>query len=637
MNKIQTSQFRVGEQIVLDNKFGVIKLFDTDVAAIFIDDKTLIQYTVRELLSLFKDGRLQFLRPVVETVATDGKKYRLTDANKKEIAIRTNYCRALHGEATPGAIDTRKRVILEVMQRHHYAKGPSHQTYFRWYHRWREDEFDMAIQVVGGRKEHIRTSDEANALLDEITKKFYMNKKYSVEATYREYKKAYDKLNFQENCISKSTVSRRIKKLNRIDVIDKREGRSAAREASRITLKGYESTRPLERVELDAAHFNLPLLNDEGYYVGCMTMYFVICTTTRVILGYAITVGKKGENSNSVAHSIINSTLVKADPNYPWGGIADEYVCDGGSAYLAELIFELVEKKLNSSLTVCPVRMGWGKPFVESYVRTIRQKFFKQCQGYLGKYESGKYQEKTLIKSAKLTVNQAITQVANYIRDEYHHEKHSGLNGRTPAQAWDDFHNNNDEFIAPTFAQDLGDYSRFKGLLVKNRKLNGVKGIFYCYQWYHSQELSDMYHSLHSNTEQKQDIFVDINVNTLDAREIDVINLKTGEIVTVAHARGLNYPVSFAELNAERNGIQVSEEFGVEIKDGIYVKPSTTKYKFGTEIPVADASHNPEDFFESSEDESFQSSTNKPYNDASSFNTDDEDDDTDYMEVEIDD
>jgi hypothetical protein len=248
-------------------------------------------------------------------------------------------------------------VIEEVMKRQHYSKGPSHQTLHRWYKRWCLDDYDMSLQVVGGRKEHIRTSDEANALLDQILNKFYLNKKYSVAKTHVEYKKAYDKLNYQEKSISLSTVSRRIKKLNRIDVTYKREGRSAAREASRITLKGYQLTRPLERVELDAAHFNLPLLNDEGYYVGCMTMYFAICATTRVILGYAITIGKKGENSNSVAHSIINSTLVKADPNYPWGGIADEYVCDGGSAYLAELIFELIENKLNSSLTVSPIRM----------------------------------------------------------------------------------------------------------------------------------------------------------------------------------------------------------------------------------------------------------------------------------------
>jgi hypothetical protein len=37
MNSIQTSQFRVGEQVMLDNELGVIKLFDTDVAAILTD------------------------------------------------------------------------------------------------------------------------------------------------------------------------------------------------------------------------------------------------------------------------------------------------------------------------------------------------------------------------------------------------------------------------------------------------------------------------------------------------------------------------------------------------------------------------------------------------------------------------
>ena len=634
MNSIQTSHFRVGEQIMLDNEFGVIKLFDTDVAAVLTDDKNLIQYTVKEMFKLFKEGRLQFLRPTENTISTDNKKYRLTEANKKEITIRTNYCRALHSESTPGAIATRIRVIREVKKRLHYAKGPSHQTLHRWYKRWCDDDFDMPLQAVGSRKEHIRTSDEANALLDKMIKTFYLNKKYSVAKTHKEYQKEYKKQNLQENCISLSTVARRIKALNRIDVIYKREGPSAAREASRITLKGYELTRPLERVELDAAHFNLPLLNDEGYYVGCMTMYFAICATTRVILGYAVVVGKKGENSNSVAHSIINSTLVKADPNYPWGGIADEYVCDGGSAYLSDLIFELVEQQLNSSLTVSPVRMGWGKPFVESFVRTIRRKLFLQCDGYLGKYESGKYQESTLIKSAKLTVDQAVEKVAEFIRDEYHHEEHSGLNKKTPAQAWSDFYENDNEYLAPTFAQDLGDFSRFKGLLVKNRKLNGVKGVFYCYQWYNSQELSDMYHALHRNTQQTQDILVDINVNTLDARDIDVINLQTGEILTVEHARGLNCAVSFAELNASRDGVKVSGEFGVEVKDGIYVKPSTTKYKFGTEIAVADANHNPEDFFDSSEDDSFQSSTNKPYENASSFNSDD---DTDEMEIELDD
>ena len=39
MNTIQTSHFRVGEQIMLDNELGIIKLFESDVAAILTDDK----------------------------------------------------------------------------------------------------------------------------------------------------------------------------------------------------------------------------------------------------------------------------------------------------------------------------------------------------------------------------------------------------------------------------------------------------------------------------------------------------------------------------------------------------------------------------------------------------------------------
>lgn len=570
-NAVQTARFTPGTNLFIDGEYGVVKLFEKDLAAVLFDNKELKQFTPEQLFDLCRQKRINFVAEVPKRTRHTPAQ-RLTDADKETIRFREAYCRPLLRYTNPCSIETRKAVIAEVSKNEHFPDVPGLSTLARWFKNWRDDDYNMIAQVVRQRTQRKRICPELEALMDKAINKFYLKAKKTVAESYQDFKKLYEAEGFTNDCPGKSTFARRIKELPRLGVIAQRDGLSEARAAGRITTTGYQVVEANERVELDAAHFNIGLLNQKGYYLGTMTIYFAICCKTRCILGYQVTVGQKGENAHNVCQSLINSALLKQDKDYPYGGIAKKYVCDGGTAYRDERVKMLVQDMFQSDIEYCATRHGWGKAFVESFIRTIRKQFFEGAAGYGGKYEPGKYSDESAVKAARWTVEQAMSYLAVFIRDKYHHQVHSGLDGKTPAQAWDEAWNSA-EYSSPMYVSDLGELERFKGLLVRNRTLNAHKGIFYQYQWFQSEELAAWYHELRGNTKKAEKIQVDIYVNPLDAREIEVMNPETGELICVPRARVLHRAVSFGALNAARKGSpKVEFEFSPDVNEDNKIK-----------------------------------------------------------------
>jgi len=576
---------------MLNGTYGEIKVFDQDVAAILFDDGILQQYEPRILINYHAEKKLTFIG---STPHIHGD-LQLTQKQKDTAKYRLLFCKRFLKSDKPGSKPERLQMIQEVVEKEQLKKGPSVETARRWFNQYVEDDFDINLQVIPQRDRPNRIDDEVEKRLLKAVKKGLS--KSNEARLYRNFKKAFDKLGYQVDCPSRSTYYRRVAAQKKLEAIFKRDGKSAAREAARTSTIGYQLSSLLERVELDAAHFNIGLMDDEGYYVGSLTIYFAICCTSRIILGYAMVVGKGGEDSGSVVQSILHSIESKNDPAYPYAGIGDLYVSDGGIGYRAPSTKKFI-KSIQSDLVICETRMGWGKGMVESFIKTFRQKFWDGVDGYLGKFDPKKYQEETLIKSTRWTVKEMSKMIAEFIRDEYHHEAHSGIDGMTPHEKWESLVYN----CPPQLPVDTKNLALFRGLKIVKRVLNPTRGVFYKHQWFQSNELAALYHELIPNTVKVPTIHVDIMVNPLDARGVSVIDPRNkGELMDVAHSQRFTEQLSFNELNARKYDRKIENEFAAEVRGDIKIMPQTKARTRGPETDVEEGDFDVSALFEKPE------------------------------------
>lgn len=124
------------------------------------------------------------------------------------------------------------------------------------------------------------------------------------------------------------------------DLILGREGKKALKAAKSNKTSMLITDHILERVEVDAVHFSMGAIDENGNYLGKVVVYFVIDCYSRSILGYQLQIGT-GETASSVIDSYRNAILQK-DPSikcpevindWPMCGVIEIVVSDGGPGY----------------------------------------------------------------------------------------------------------------------------------------------------------------------------------------------------------------------------------------------------------------------------------------------------------------
>lgn len=580
--------FVVGDRISFKGEFGIIKVIDSedDLAAIYYDTKRLVQYSLKELIECCRDRQLSIIKSVPQ--AYHG--VRLTNCQKETIAYREAYCKAAYQHPNPCGEKLLVNLIPQITAEYHFSKQPGLSSVQRWYEAWVNDDFEMIKQVIGetDKTKRYRVPFDVEAIMSKAIDKIYLKKGLSPKAAIIEVNdelksKGYD--NSQIPC--EKTIRNRIADLDRIGVERARKGDLAARELSRGGNKKHPEYACCERVELDVFHLNIGLLDDDGYFVGALTIAVVLDCGTRCILGFAALVcDKKTENAELVLESLLHSIKHKTDPLWIYSGIGLKYVRDSGPGYRSKVFNQFIENSLNSTLEVSAVRKGYAKPYVESLVRSLRALVDNNIEYYLGKYNPSEFSEATLIKSAKFTVKQVTEKLYNILLG-YHHLPHSQLKAnRTPHDEWVEKSN-----IRPPITLDqLPNRMLLRPTVAHNRTLLHVKGITYLYQWFNSHELQSLFHQLHGNRKANS-IKVSIELNKYDARFINVIHPDTGERIEVANTIPLTYCISFAELNGHRSGIQNKLEVDPNIltKDRKKMRDSVNRRGPKTDvIPVGD-------------------------------------------------
>lgn len=580
---LKSAAFMPGQAICLLGRTGHIRLFEDDLAVISFDDGRKQTYDPADLRVAYSKQQLTFIRPTSSPRLT-GK---LTDNQKEIVSKRDPYVRELSSrKETPCAKSVREDVIQVVSKEIGDLNPPSIATLSRWYSQWLQDGRDMTLQVVYKNKER-RSPIEPEILklmLESIEKEYKKRSKPSIRSAYRKFCAAYNILGYEEKCPDESTFRRRIKKLDRLAVIAAREGVSEARSEARVADQHFELSFPLERVELDTAHFNIGLLNDDGYYVGKVSLYLVIDTYSRAILGFAIHVGKAKETAGCVVHAIRHAIAVKGDPDYPMYGLFRLAVTDAGPGYRAEMVRKFLEI-VADEYDITPTRMGWAKPFIERFISSMRSQFFQELEGYLGKYDPGKYTDQTLIKSAKYTVDQFRQMVSHFIVHVYHKTPHSGLNGKTPLEIW----NEGIKLAPPVAPADLDDLKKFRGMR-EEHVLQKNLGITLGLERFNSSELQALYHRMYGNDNNKKNkILVAALWDPLDATAISVVDADSGELIDVPNVSNVRPGVSFAELKAGKKATTTAEEVPY-FETSTPVKPAGIPNKKGPDVSLDDGS-----------------------------------------------
>lgn len=538
-----------GSQVILNGSIGTIKVCEpVNDLILFIEDvsKKLIQLSVVEVQNAYKKDHLKVVSSIHRT--SDGVKASAT--LRTEIKRREMYCLPLKNERFP----TSKKLLAEhipaVFAKDNYSKSPPGiSTVQKWYADWRDADFDMTLAVLDanqGRKNNRLPKDIEQVIVDAI-EEVYLSQKLKPKAVIKKVFEKLQALGYSSHQIPcDKTIYNRLKNLDRLKAIKARDGYFAYREANRGTYQHHPKYIIMERVEADVLHVNIGVLDDEGRFLGSLSIVIYLDCGTRIIVGFALMISrKKKEDSSFVLAGLMHS--LKQTDEYPYSGVAHQYVLDGGPGFKENYFNNLIRNVLQSDVLYTKTRQGWDKPFVESLIKTLREYFGEEIDGYIGKYDSDKYPQDTLMKSAKYSVTELEKKLTHIFADLYPHNKLEGLKNKTPHQEWVE-QSQKYPVIVP---QQLPASAELRPIS-KTMTLHHVKGVTYQYQWFNSKELQTLYHRLHKNT-RKQRVQLTIQVNDYDASGLNVVDPDTGIILEVPNIEYPNTRVSFIELNGWRS------------------------------------------------------------------------------------
>lgn len=247
---------------------------------------------------------------------------------------------------------------------------------------------------------------------------------------------------FPDAVPSRATFYTWVKELDPLLVIRKQKGKMAYSEAARNATSKTRVEKILSRVEVDAVHLACGLLDDNGNFLGCPTIYFVMDCYSRCILGLNIQIGR-GETSTGVIDSYRHAFLPKDQDlgtinKWVQFGQPEEIVSDGGAAYkAAETQAYIIAAGCESS--ICATRQAWRKPYIERFFGTLRSQFATLLPGYLGRIDDKRRDEMELRESAKLSLREFKQRLYEWILDNYHQNAHLGLGkNASPQSVWDE-------------------------------------------------------------------------------------------------------------------------------------------------------------------------------------------------------
>lgn len=308
--------------------------------------------------------------------------YRLQIDQRQEdlVEVRLRYIKeAIRVRASTGSLKSLKMVAKAVSEKYSVESPPSASTLRNWLIKYQQS--GNSPYSLLDQRPLARRPKRMHALVEElmehcISKHFLQLRGVSATGTYQkllsEIKARERRDGVQIEVPSVRTLHRRIEQLDPYVVDLKRLGKSWADNKWRFSLAGDQSTRILERVEIDHTWLDIWVLDPaSGVPIGRPWITVLIDRFSGYPLGFYISF--YGPSVASVAHAMRNAILPKSEIvagvpeiQFPWlsQGVAEIYVLDNGLEFHAKA-FRRLAWNLRADLIYNRVRWPWLKASIE--------------------------------------------------------------------------------------------------------------------------------------------------------------------------------------------------------------------------------------------------------------------------------
>lgn len=390
----------------------------------------------------------------------------MTLEEKLVVTRKSQYVKELEkvsGKRKIGGTNVRQKAIANCARAINDPNPPSPATLARW----ARDEFDHSLGVARScltpRQRRSPSFPELrDAAMECIDEHYLTTSLPTYQYVFDVFVVKMEKDGYDVNSLPcYQTFVNWIKEIAPLEQSLKRYGRKVTRAAMRNAVKNLMTERPLERVESDALSLAVGLVDDDDVFLGYVTLFFVLDCHTRSILGYQMNIGR-GEPSSCVIDAYRHALCPKptgtysknCDSDWPMYGAIECAVSDGGPGY-GSLETQSFLRIAGASSEIVSTYAGWEKPFIERFNGTVRTQFARNLPGYCGR-DPRKIADATIREQAVMTPAQFREKLERWIVDEYHHSKHSGINYKTPYQAWTEYYRRSgDSPMVPANFKDI--------------------------------------------------------------------------------------------------------------------------------------------------------------------------------------
>ena len=529
----------------------LVQRINPDQASIVAEriiDGQIFCLNINDLLNAFGDGNLRFLN-----AASNGDELplcqrpisELNGLTRAELDRRLAYVAAIR-DASPYSITPEFIMPIRdaVAKKIGDEQPPSFTSLYRWVGSAAlQSDFRALIPRYDRRgPKCVRQPPRIVELFEEAAERAFGS---SPQATVKRVREELFTLISRENSLrpknqqykipGKSTCYRLFSQLDQYQVSVLREGKRIAMRKFKLSGKGAETSRIIERVEVDHTPIDLFLIDEKTQLpLGRPTLTMLLDHYSRMPLGYYL-----GFNAPSTAavlaalrHAILPKKKRKSKigleikGDWPCHGIPETLVVDNGLEFHSQAL-EHLAFNLGMRIQYCPKKQPQFKGCVERYLKTINYSFTHLVPGtsFSKYYERGDYDPQ---EHAVLTLGEFQELLEKWLIDVYAKTVHSTL-GTTPLEKWTSSAKNHTPKL-PQSAQKL--ISEMGIPCTRHLRHDGLRlhGIYYS-----GEDLAPILRKFGPGTE------LTLSYDPSDLGSIQVFDPNSHEITHTAYAKNFDY------------------------------------------------------------------------------------------------
>lgn len=402
----------------------------------------------KDLDDIYKSGGARFLaesRDFGELKFTD-----LTEKEQKETNRKYKYIKKLTERGVTKITEKSSgQIILEVASE--LSEKPPHwQSVRSWYKSFVESGSKMRglyprHRFKGDREPKI--DQKVLQIIKEATKRYFNKSQPSMASVYRNVEDKIIEHNLdhpgeQLKVPNYLTVQSRVLEASYQSKQKARQGIRTLQAELASSESGIETTRVLERVEIDHTLLDIHVLHDDHKtLLGRPNITVLIDHYSHMVLGFQLSFEKP--SFASVCIACINAFLPKdafmeavgSDGAWPAHGIPTTLITDNGNEFWGRN-FSAVADEIGSLFQYCPIRKGNYKSRVERFFGIVNSMVLDDLPGVVRKVgKCGDTYDGR--QEATITFSEFKGYLVDWITKVYHHIPVESL-GMTPYELWTD-------------------------------------------------------------------------------------------------------------------------------------------------------------------------------------------------------